>query len=251
MRAAAEAVIELLARADREGGRLLVVEGAAGHVVAPGLLQRDARSDHVDDIDPREQLVDEVLWDLARHGTGIITCGRRCPTPFPDPTPCAPARSRRAFFRSGSGNARRGVRTGATTADSSPRERAERRAGRRTSRGQRARSRRGRSRCGAEAFRPIAGVARATSAGPGATPPVPRRSAPGSPRGGEPSVAPPDERREVRGSVPHPGRSTDEEPVEAHESGASERRPARDGPSYSTVIVIFSETIGGSWGTCR
>src|SRR5690606_8731803 len=43
--AAAEAVIELLVRADAEGGRLFVMEGAACGVVLAGLFQLYARAD--------------------------------------------------------------------------------------------------------------------------------------------------------------------------------------------------------------
>ena len=49
--AAAEAVIELLALADRERRRLFVVERAAGDVFPALFPQRHARIDHVDDID--------------------------------------------------------------------------------------------------------------------------------------------------------------------------------------------------------
>src|SRR5437016_8918148 len=51
VRAAAEAVIELLGRADGKRRRLLGVERAAREIVRPALLQRDVASDHVDDID--------------------------------------------------------------------------------------------------------------------------------------------------------------------------------------------------------
>src|SRR5690606_37840515 len=46
--AAAEAVVELLVRADREGRGLFLVERAAGAVVLAGLLQLDARAHHFD-----------------------------------------------------------------------------------------------------------------------------------------------------------------------------------------------------------
>src|SRR5215469_18907069 len=50
VRAAAEAVIELLLGAHPEGGRLLVVERAAGLVFAAGFLQLHARADHLHDV---------------------------------------------------------------------------------------------------------------------------------------------------------------------------------------------------------
>ena len=70
VRAAPEAVVELLGRAHREGRRALVVEGAARRPVAPGLLQRHARLDHVDDVDACQEVVDEALGDAAGHGSG-------------------------------------------------------------------------------------------------------------------------------------------------------------------------------------
>src|SRR5260221_1429621 len=59
--AAAEAVIELLGRADGKRGRLLGVERAAGRVVRPALLQRDAALDHVHDVDAMEQFLLEGI----------------------------------------------------------------------------------------------------------------------------------------------------------------------------------------------
>ena len=76
MRAAAEAVVELLVRAHGERRRLLVVERAAGLVLAPGALQLHAAADHLDDVGAGDQLVDEVLGDAAGHGR-IADCGWR------------------------------------------------------------------------------------------------------------------------------------------------------------------------------
>ncbi len=67
VRAAAEAVIELLGLADTEGRGLFVVERTAGHVIAPGLFQRHARIDHIDDVDAGHELIDELLGDFAGH----------------------------------------------------------------------------------------------------------------------------------------------------------------------------------------
>ena len=61
MHAAAEAVIELLGRADRERSGFLAVERAAGEVVRTALLQRDVAFDDVDDIDARQQFLNEGL----------------------------------------------------------------------------------------------------------------------------------------------------------------------------------------------
>ena len=73
VRAAAEAVIELLVDADPERRRLLVVERAARLVFAPGLLQLHAAADHLEDVGAGDEFVDEVLGD-AGHGAGF---GRR------------------------------------------------------------------------------------------------------------------------------------------------------------------------------
>ena len=64
--AAAEAVIELLVGAHPEGGGLLVVERAAGLVLATGLLQLHACADHLHDVGAGDQLVDEVLGDASQ-----------------------------------------------------------------------------------------------------------------------------------------------------------------------------------------
>ena len=66
--AAAEAVIELLVRAHPEGGGLLVVERAAGLVLAPRLLQLYAGADDLHDIGAGDELVDEVLRDASHAG---------------------------------------------------------------------------------------------------------------------------------------------------------------------------------------
>ena len=64
--AAAEAVIELFARRDRERGRTLVVERAARRVILALFLQRQACADNFDQIDARQQVVDEGFREL-RH----------------------------------------------------------------------------------------------------------------------------------------------------------------------------------------
>src|SRR5690606_7649118 len=68
VRAAAEAVIELLRRAHGEGRRLLVVERTAGLVVLAGPFERNARVDDFHDIRAQQHLVDELLRDPAAHG---------------------------------------------------------------------------------------------------------------------------------------------------------------------------------------
>ena len=57
--AAAEAVVELLGRADREGRRFFVVEGAAGGVVGAGFLEGHVAIHQFDDVDPGQQILNE------------------------------------------------------------------------------------------------------------------------------------------------------------------------------------------------
>jgi hypothetical protein len=64
--AAAEAVIELLGRADREGGGFFAVEGAARLVVGAGLLEGNVALDDRDDVGAVEKLLDEILGDHAQ-----------------------------------------------------------------------------------------------------------------------------------------------------------------------------------------
>ncbi len=59
MGAAAEAMIELLIRADGEGWGFFVVEGAAGLIILAGLAKLDAGADQIDNVGPRQQVVDE------------------------------------------------------------------------------------------------------------------------------------------------------------------------------------------------
>ena len=63
MRAAAEAVIELLGRLTVNDGRFFVVERAAGDEVGAGLLERHVALDHVDDVDAIEQILNEGLLE--------------------------------------------------------------------------------------------------------------------------------------------------------------------------------------------
>ena len=67
MRAAAEAVVELLGRAYGERRRLLAVERAAGEMVGAALFQRHVALDHVDDVDPMEQFLLERIGDHGRN----------------------------------------------------------------------------------------------------------------------------------------------------------------------------------------
>jgi hypothetical protein len=65
VRVAAEAVIELLGRADREGGRLLVVERAEAREIGPRFLQLDVARDDIDDVDPVEEILLERFRDQS------------------------------------------------------------------------------------------------------------------------------------------------------------------------------------------
>jgi hypothetical protein len=62
-RAAAEAVIELLARADREARRFLGMERAQPAEVRAAFLQLHVAADDLDDVDAREQVLDEAGRD--------------------------------------------------------------------------------------------------------------------------------------------------------------------------------------------
>ena len=79
MRAAAEAVVELLVGAHPERRRLLVVERAAGFALAAGLLELHAAADQLHDVGACDQLVDEGLRDAAGHGTKIPQAGNGWP----------------------------------------------------------------------------------------------------------------------------------------------------------------------------
>lgn len=61
MSATSEAVVELLSLANGKGWSFLGVEWAASDSFLPSLLQRPSLLDDFNDIDPRQQLVDEVL----------------------------------------------------------------------------------------------------------------------------------------------------------------------------------------------
>src|SRR5690606_11769278 len=78
VRAAAEAVVELLGRRDRERGRALVVERAARRILPALALERHARLDHLDDVGARQQFVDEGVGD-ARHQPGLRGTRARAP----------------------------------------------------------------------------------------------------------------------------------------------------------------------------
>src|SRR5581483_6865373 len=63
--AAAEAVEELLVWRHRERRRLLVVERAERVILAARTLELDARADDVDDVGPREQVLDERIGNAG------------------------------------------------------------------------------------------------------------------------------------------------------------------------------------------
>ncbi len=78
--AAAEAVIELLGRADRERRRFLGMERAQSGEVGAGLLQLHMPADHLHDVGARDQILEKDLGD--GHGGIVAAAGvgppRRC-----------------------------------------------------------------------------------------------------------------------------------------------------------------------------
>ena len=64
----AEAVVKLFVLANRKRRRFFLVKRAIGFVVLTGLFKRYARVNHVHNVDTRQQIVDELLRDFARHG---------------------------------------------------------------------------------------------------------------------------------------------------------------------------------------
>ncbi len=67
VRAAAEAVVELLGGRDRERGRTLVMERAARRIFLALALQRHAAAHHFDNVGAGQQVVDECVGDTG-HG---------------------------------------------------------------------------------------------------------------------------------------------------------------------------------------
>jgi hypothetical protein len=61
--ATAEAVIELLAGADRKAGRLFAVKGAQAHEVGAAAAQLDVPAHDIDDVGARKQVLQEAGWD--------------------------------------------------------------------------------------------------------------------------------------------------------------------------------------------
>ncbi|MCY1536030.1 hypothetical protein D9M68_714670 [compost metagenome] len=85
--AAAEAVVELLGRADAERRRFFAVERTQPHQVGSAFFQLDVAAHHVDHVDAVEQFLDEGLGDGHRGiltdgpppGRGAVSPRRRCP----------------------------------------------------------------------------------------------------------------------------------------------------------------------------
>jgi len=63
MRAATEAMVELLGRTDGERRRFFVVKRAQAKQVGPALAQLHVAPDDVDNIDAGEQILEKRLWD--------------------------------------------------------------------------------------------------------------------------------------------------------------------------------------------
>ena len=70
VRAAAEAVIELLVRAHPNDGVFSLWNGQQALNSRARFLERHAAADQLDDVGAGDQLVDEVLWDAAGHRNG-------------------------------------------------------------------------------------------------------------------------------------------------------------------------------------
>ena len=69
--AAAEAIIELLVRADAEGGRLFIMKRAQRRVVFTGFLEFQARANDLDDIGPSEKVIDKALRNKPGHVSAL------------------------------------------------------------------------------------------------------------------------------------------------------------------------------------
>src|SRR6185437_7902142 len=74
VRAATEAVVELLGGADRERRRFFAMERTARLVIRAGLLERHVAVDHLDDVDARKKRLDEIAGDQRRALTFAETC---------------------------------------------------------------------------------------------------------------------------------------------------------------------------------
>src|SRR4029078_9365056 len=72
VRAAAEAVVELLRGADGERRRLFVVERAQAEVVGHSLLELHVARDDVDDVDANEEVLLEGFGDQGKTRAGLI-----------------------------------------------------------------------------------------------------------------------------------------------------------------------------------
>ena len=76
VRAAAEAMVKLLAGAHGKAGRFFFVERAARHIVRPALFQRNVLVDDIDNIGFGQQVVNEVLGnhkaETGNKGNGLF-----------------------------------------------------------------------------------------------------------------------------------------------------------------------------------
>ena len=73
--AAAKAVEELLGGADREGGRLLGMEGAQAHEIGAAFFQCHMAAHHLDHVGTGDEFLDEVLGN--GHGAIVGDLGQR------------------------------------------------------------------------------------------------------------------------------------------------------------------------------
>ena len=87
VRAAAEAVVELLGRRDRERRRLLAVERAQPEPVRPALLQLHVAADHVKLSVAVETLSDEELLRIAAQPNAALPAPATAPLDDDDDNP--------------------------------------------------------------------------------------------------------------------------------------------------------------------
>ena len=71
-----EAMKDLFLAGDREGGRLLGMEGAEGFEISTAALEREVLRDDIDDVAASTNLLDDFLRDMFSHDSAL--CVRYC-----------------------------------------------------------------------------------------------------------------------------------------------------------------------------
>lgn len=74
MRATAKAVVKLFARTNRKTGGFFIVKRAQAHEIGPALFQLHIASDHIDDIDPAQQILYEGMRNHAFTRLNLRQC---------------------------------------------------------------------------------------------------------------------------------------------------------------------------------